>query len=183
MLPTISLNFRLGGERVETKAERVGFQRCSQRDIRFSCALQNFLLAPCYKACAFYLETAELASRTEGKKKKQRRVTRCIVASIFWDGGKGWGRRGANNKNSILTAFSWRTIFSHLHRSKRAKISQFLLVCVPPIHSHRTNMLWVLLASIAGRSSLVKVWIQFYWLFAGLLPDYMCDYCALRQYK
>lgn len=59
-------------------------------------------------------------------------------------------------QNSILTAFSWRTIFSHLHRSKRAKISQFLLVCVPPIHSHRTNMLWVLLASIAGRSSLVK---------------------------
>lgn len=84
VLAVITLNFRVGGEHVETNEECVGFQRGSQRDIRFFCALQNFLLAPCYKACAFYLETVELASRMGGRKKtKKKLVTRCIVASIF----------------------------------------------------------------------------------------------------
>lgn len=71
VLMVISLNFRPGGERGETKAKRVEFQRGSQRDIRFSCALQSFPLALCYKACAFYLETPALASRMEGEKKSK----------------------------------------------------------------------------------------------------------------
>lgn len=122
--PVISLSLRPGGERAETKAKRAESERGSQRDIRFSCAPHNFLLAPCYKACAFYLEKAALASRMEEgeKKKKQSGVTRCIVASIFWDGVMGVGGGGETEQQKFH--FNSVCMADHIFPSAPIKASQ-----------------------------------------------------------
>lgn len=46
VLAVITLNFRVGGEHVETNEECVGFQRGSQRDIRFFLCFAELFACP-----------------------------------------------------------------------------------------------------------------------------------------
>lgn len=125
---------------------------------------------PCHKLC-FYLKTVDLASRMV----KSSDTLYCREHILRWGGGD---RTTKFHFNSIFMA-------DHIFPSAPIKASQNLSVLARLCASNTLPQDQYALGAFGidcWKKFSGKVWIQFYWLFAGL-PVYMCDYYALQKYK